>query len=301
MSLGRYLRAFIGCLLQRNALPVDFIHALYVRPICLADRPASALARGAVAGPSGARVSRGGRGSRGGAQKPRRLRIERRRTGQFVAGGHEVHTQLDELIRVVPTQRELLRRRLEEAETAVEGRMAIAEADQREQILDDGPLELRLDFGARIVVAIDVAADTGTCQQLHVVVSGQQSDVINLWNSGQEKLDRTGEQIAALIAADRIEECAVDLVEVEIGGCSSGRLAALAVAALVNALNQFIDLLGRYQARPRTAVGWIGADIDDADAIVGIEHRDRVARPDHDPSFERLRGAQRKRTQNQGR
>jgi hypothetical protein len=47
------------------------------------------------------------------------------------------------------------------------------------------------------VVAVDVAAHAAALQQRHVVLAGQQADVVDLRHAGQEELDGARQQVGA--------------------------------------------------------------------------------------------------------
>ena len=66
------------------------------------------------------------------------------------------------------------------------------------------------------MVSIYVAADAVRGEQLHVVGAREKADVVHLRNARHEELHRSGDQIALLVAAERVVERAVDLVQVEI-------------------------------------------------------------------------------------
>ena len=72
------------------------------------------------------------------------------------------------------------------------------------------------------MVAVDVAAHAAGFQQRHVVLAGQQAHVVHLRNAGQEELDRARDQVGAVVAAQRVVEGAVDLVQVQVAGGRAG-------------------------------------------------------------------------------
>jgi hypothetical protein len=92
-------------------------------------------------------------------------------------------------------------------------------------------------------------------QQRHVVLAGQQAHVVHLRHAGQEELDGARDQVGAIVAAQRVVEGAVHLVQVEVAGGRAGGLAALAAAVGVDHLHQLVELGRRHQARAAGAVG----------------------------------------------
>ena len=61
-------------------------------------------------------------------------------------------------------------------EAAIERGQLVAELRERVERTYDGPLEVRVDLRGRIVVAVDVAADIGALEQLHVVAAGERAE-----------------------------------------------------------------------------------------------------------------------------
>ena len=181
---------------------------------------------------------------------------------------------------------------------AVECRMAVAQADQRDEPLHQRRVERCGDLAGREVVAVDVAAYAAPGQKFHVVVCAEQADVIDLGNAGNEKLDGTRDEVEGFIAAERIQVSAVHLVEIEVVGRGSSGLLALVPAAAMDFLDQAVDSLRRQQAGIALL---IRADINDADAVVRVEDGDGVVRPDLHPFIERLSVGLKKGVQDQRR
>jgi hypothetical protein len=140
------------------------------------------------------------------------------------------------------------------------------------------------------VVAVDVAAHAAApAEQRHVVLAGQQAHVVHLRHAGQEELDRARQQVGALVAAQRVEEGAVHLVQVQVrrGGVPVAcRLWPRLLAWMRS--TSWSSSCRRHQARVAGAVGGVGADVDDADAVVRVEHGQRIGRAHADPAPQRL-------------
>src|SRR5690348_9784377 len=127
-------------------------------------------------------------------------------------------------------------------ETTAEGRMRVPETNEPDQVLHHGFLQGLFDLPWRVEMPVDVAPDPRFCQQLHVIVAGEQADVIHLGNPRQKELDRTSEQIAEVIATHRIVKGAVDLVQIQIrGGCTRCET-TLSAAVQVDLLDELLEL-----------------------------------------------------------
>ena len=137
----------------------------------------------------------------------------------------------------------------QQVEIACECGVRVAETDQFEKRAHDRALQLIVQFGGRVVVAIDVAADAGAAQQVEIVRSRQQTGVIDLRHAGREELKGARNQIFVVACAEGIVKSAIDLVQIEIAGRGAGGLAARALAAFVNRFHEGIDLFGRQAGR----------------------------------------------------
>ena len=80
---------------------------------------------------------------------------------------------------------------------------------------------------------------------------------------------------------------AVHLVDVEIAGRQAGGPSTHPAAGPVDRLHEAVDLLPTQQPG-RVRVGRVGADVDDTDAVVGVEHADAVGRPQVEPGEQRV-------------
>ncbi len=98
-------------------------------------------------------------------------------------------------------------------------------------------------------MTIDVATDAGRCQQPLVVVTHEEPDVVQLWGAGEHELKGACSEHRLMIAAERIEERRVDLVEVDVRRCGTGRAAAHATGRSMDGLDEGIDTFGRQQTR----------------------------------------------------
>ena len=189
------------------------------------------------------------------------------------------------------------------AEAARERRVAVAPADQLQQPLDHRLLQRKLDFGPVVAVAVDVAAGARAAQQRHVVATCQQPDVVHLRHTGDKELDHAGQQVRRLVACKRIQVGAVDLVEVQIVRRRTGGGKAAAAGVGMNRLHQPVEFGGQQQ--PGTVlgvgIGRVGADVDDADAIMGVEHGDGVVRAAGQPARQRPGGLEDQGVQHQRR
>src|SRR6185312_15018551 len=113
--------------------------------------------------------------------------------------------------------------------TTCERRMGVPQPDEPEQVLHERLLQRPLDLAAGVEVAIDVAPDARLGQQLHI------------------------------IAANRIVESAVDLINIQIGGGCAGGETTLSGAVEVNALDELIELR-RWNEPRRTTLRSVRAD-----------------------------------------
>src|SRR5688572_24253282 len=121
--------------------------------------------------------------------------------------------------------------------------MRVPEPDQVEERTHDGTLDFRMDFVAGVVMAIDVAPLPRAPQEFHVVGAGQQSDVVDLRDSRREELQRTGNAVFPVAAAERVIESAIDLRYVQIVRRLAAGPTAFAIASLVNRLNKTRDFV----------------------------------------------------------
>jgi hypothetical protein len=74
---------------------------------------------------------------------------------------------------------------------AHEGAVIIPEANQIEQRSNHGPIHLIFYLGLSVVAAVNVAADACALQQVHVIRTGQQTHIVDLWYAWSKELDRT--------------------------------------------------------------------------------------------------------------
>jgi hypothetical protein len=86
-----------------------------------------------------------------------------------------------------------------------------------------------------------------------------------------------------------------------LDGGRAGGLPALAAAVGVDALDQLVELGRRHQARAAARSAGVGADVDDADAVVRVEHGQRVGGRMPIQRLERLGRAEEQRVQHQRR
>ena len=174
---------------------------------------------------------------------------------------------------------------VDEFEVAVESRFRRPPPQQLDESPHDRTVEGLEYLGGGVVVAIDVTAHTGRSEQFHVVRAGEETDVVDLGGPRQEELDRPRREVALVVASECVVEGAVDLVEIEVRGGGAGGGPAGAAGVLVDGLDQVVDLLGREQPGPARIAG-IDADIDDPDAVVGVEHVDRIRRTHRHPTLQ---------------
>ena len=110
----------------------------------------------------------------------------------------------------------------------------------------------------------------------------EQPDVVDLRDPRHEALNGPRDEILGIAAAERVVERAVDLKRVDVAGGAAAREPAFVAASRVDRLDQCVNRLRRQQSR-RAAVP-VRADVGDANAIVRVEHRDRVVRTYLQPS-----------------
>ena len=121
-------------------------------------------------------------------------------------------------------------------------------------------------------MTIDVSTDARSSEEIHVVGASEQADVIDLRDAWREELDRAGNQVLISTASERIEESRVHLIKVKvIRSCTRGS-PTLSLAAGMNGFDKLIDFVRRKESRLALRAS---SDINDADAVVGIEHGDR--------------------------
>ena len=147
--------------------------------------------------------------------------------------------------------------------------MDVAQTNQRAEVPDNQLFERDLQLVARVVVAVDVPPNAGAAEQLHVVTACEQTDVVDLWHAGREKLNRAREQIVAVDSRERVVEGAVDLVQIQVRCGSAGRKPARTVRRSVDGLDEPVKLVGG--TSPGREDRPLRADVDDADTVMGVE------------------------------
>ena len=130
---------------------------------------------------------------------------------------------------------------------------------------------------------IYVAPHACTREQVHIVLPGQQTDVVHLRNPRREELDRSRQQVFVIAPAECVVERAIHLIQIEIARRRSRSFAALSLAAHVNRLHQCVDSVRFQQTRTVRRVAGIRSDVDHANAVMCIQDGDRVARTDRQP------------------
>src|SRR6187399_2470535 len=121
--------------------------------------------------------------------------------------------------------------------------MRIAKPDQVEKRPHDRTLDFRMDFVFRVVMTIDVAPLARPPQKFHVIGAGQQSDVVDLRYTRRKELQRTGNPVFLVAAAERVIESAIDLRYVQIVGRLAAGLPAFTIASLMYRFHDVRDLL----------------------------------------------------------
>ena len=122
--------------------------------------------------------------------------------------------------------------------------------------------------------------------------------VIDLRNTGHEELNRAGDQVFVVATPQGIVERAIDLIQVKVVCRCSRCHSALAIASRVNCLDKVVDFAGRKQAGLIFASG---ANINDTNAVVGIENGDAVLWANGEPMSEGLRIVREKSVQHERR
>ena len=168
------------------------------------------------------------------------------------------------------------------AELAVEGVERVAQAAQRVQRAHDRTVQVLVHLRGGVVVAVDVAPDMRAIEQVHVVATGERAHVVDLRDARQEELHGAGGQIVLVVAAERRIVGAVDLVEVQVRGGGAGCGAGFAVRVAVDRADERVHVLVGDQSL-QAAVELVGADVDHADAVMGVQHVDGVVRADAHP------------------
>jgi len=90
--------------------------------------------------------------------------------------------------------------------------MRVPEPDKLKLLLNQPTLECRFNFGALIIVPVNVASNSGAGQEVRVVASSKETYVVNLRDARRKKLEGSGNQILGFPPSKGIEERAVDLV-----------------------------------------------------------------------------------------
>ena len=80
-------------------------------------------------------------------------------------------------------------------ELAIEGRVRVAEPDERDEPLDDRPRQRLLYLCRRVVVAVDRAALPRRRDRVDIVRAGEQAHVVDLRDATGEELDRPGREV----------------------------------------------------------------------------------------------------------
>ena len=89
-----------------------------------------------------------------------------------------------------------------------------------------------------------------------------------------------------VIAPKGIIKCAVDLVQIQIGGCCTSRLLTLSVTVDMDSLHQGFQLFWRYQTGVILRICAIRANVDHTNPIMRIQYSDGIARTDRQPLFQ---------------
>lgn len=77
--------------------------------------------------------------------------------------------------------------------------MSVAQPDQLEQSVHDGPFEGRFDFFERVVMTVDCSTLAGLFHCLMVVGPGEQPDVVDLGDASGEELDRPCREVPVVV------------------------------------------------------------------------------------------------------
>ena len=161
---------------------------------------------------------------------------------------------------------------------ARERRMRVAQPDQLAELRDDGPAQRGEQLVVAVVMPIDVAADACAAEQLEIVFAREQADVIDLRYAGHEELQSRAR------AGSRDRRARARRRRCSSPGRDRGSMPPRrSRAGSRRRCSRESISTSRSSSRGGTRPGSVGiaalrADVDDADAVVRVEHRQRIAR-----------------------
>src|SRR6266851_1445971 len=117
----------------------------------------------------------------------------------------QLHPQFGKVMVLVPAHDDGCGVRFLQGKNTGKCGMVVAQPDETNEVLDHRAIERGGDLRSAVIMTIDVSANPRVFQQLHIVVSGQQADVIDLRNTWQEKLYRSRQQVTTLIPPHRVK------------------------------------------------------------------------------------------------
>src|SRR4051812_1812647 len=169
-------------------------------------------------------------------------------------------------------------------EVAAKCSVLVAESDQLYEAPHDKTLQLGTDLPGAVIVPINIPSYACTREQIHIVLPGQQTDVVHLRDPRRKELDRARQQIFLISPSQCVVKRAIHLIEIKIARRRSGSLSARSPTALMDSFHQRIDSARFQQTRAVCRVAGIGCDVDDPNTVMCIEHGDRIARTHRQPS-----------------
>jgi hypothetical protein len=100
--------------------------------------------------------------------------------------GSQIDNRFDRRRRARPPDGELVWWRIEQLEASVEGGLAVPPSHELEQCAHDRPIERGVELVVGVAVAVDLASLSGRREEVHVVASCEQPDVVDLWDPRQQ-------------------------------------------------------------------------------------------------------------------
>ena len=134
--------------------------------------------------------------------------------GAFV--GFQMDVDGSAVLSVGAGELEFVVRGVADGKVSIKRAMGTAEFHETQEALDDGFLNVLIDFFDAVVVAVDVTSVAGEFDEVRIVFSGEQADIVDLRDAGCEELDGTGGDVGVVVAVERGVVGAVDLIDVEV-------------------------------------------------------------------------------------
>lgn len=130
--------------------------------------------------------------------------------------------------------------------------MSVTEADQVRQSFDERRFKSEINFPVFKKRRL-MSRPTPVFLSNSMSLSPQETDVIDLRNTGREKLDCAGDEVVVVVAAERVVIGAIHLIEIQVRSCRACCPTALPLRTPVDLLDQIVDCL-RFQSPGRPSL-----------------------------------------------